>query len=80
MLYRTAKALGVTAPNSEKLEFTDADKFAAWGQEGIFFVSATLSDKGTRVMGGVEDGKFDPAGFYTKEQSVLTIYRLFHAY
>ncbi|MBQ7897248.1 MAG: S-layer homology domain-containing protein [Clostridia bacterium] len=80
MLYRTAKVMGVTNPNSEKLAFTDEEKFADWGKDGIFFVSASLSDKGTRVMGGVEDGKFDPAGYYTKEQSVLTIYRLFHTY
>lgn len=80
MLYRTAKVMGVTTPNSEKLTFTDEDKFADWGKEGIFFTSASLSDKGTRVMGGVEDGKFDPSGFYTKEQSVLTIFRLFHTY
>ncbi len=80
MLYRTAKVLGVTAPNSEKLTFTDEKEFAEWGKEGIFFVSASLSDKGTRVMGGVEDGKFAPSGFYTKEQSVLTVYRIFHTY
>lgn len=80
MLYRTAKAIGVTAPNSEKLTFTDEEEFAEWGKEGIFFVSASLSDKGTRVMGGVEDGKFAPSGFYTKEQSVLTVYRIFHTY
>lgn len=80
MLYRTAKVMGVTEPNSEKLVFTDEEKFANWGKDGIFFVSASLSNKGMRVMGGVEDGKFDPAGFYTKEQSVLTIYRLFYTY
>lgn len=80
MLYRTAKALGITAPNSEKLTFADESEFANWGKDGIFFVSASLSDKGTRVMGGVEDGKFNPSGFYTKEQSILTIYRLFHSY
>lgn len=80
MLYRTAKVMGVSEPNSEKLEFTDGDKFAEWGKEGIFFVSASLSKQGMRVMGGVENGKFDPQGFYTKEQSVLTIYRLFNTY
>ncbi len=80
MLYRTAKVMGVSEPNSEKLEFTDSDKFAQWGEEGIFFVSASLSKQGMRVMGGVENGKFDPNGFYTKEQSVLTIYRIFNTY
>ena len=80
MLYRTAKVMGVLEPNSEKLEFTDSDKFAEWGKEGIFFVSASQSKQGMRVMGGVENGKFDPNGLYTKEQSVLTIYRIFNTY
>lgn len=80
MLYRVAKVMGVTTPNSEKLTFTDEDTFAQWGEEGIFFVSASLSNSGKRVMGGVEDGKFSPAGLYTKEQSILTIHRLFNTY
>jgi hypothetical protein len=80
MLSRVAKVMGVTSPNSEKLEFTDSSEFAEWGKEGIYFVSASLSTEGSRVMGGVEDGKFNPSGLYTKEQSVLTIYRLFHTY
>ncbi len=80
MLYRVAKVMGVETPNSEKLTFTDEDTFAEWGKDGIFFVSASLSNSGMRVMGGVEDGKFSPAGLYTKEQSVLTIHRLFNTY
>ncbi len=80
MLQRTAKVLGVTKANSTSLTFADADKFPSWSAEAIKFVSASLSSKGTRVMGGVQGNKFDHTGFYTKEQSVLTIYRLFEAY
>ncbi len=80
MLQRTAKVLGVTKPNDTKLTFADAKSFPSWSAAAIDFVSASVSLQGTRVMGGVENNKFDPQGFYTKEQSVLTIYRLFSAY
>lgn len=80
MLQRTAKVLGVTTPNSAKFDFSDAAKFPSWSASAIDFVSASVSSAGTRVMGGVENNRFDPTGYYTKEQSVLTIYRLFESY
>ncbi len=80
MLQRTAKVLGVTEPNDTKISFADAKTFPSWSASAIDFVSASVSRQGTRVMGGVENNKFDPKGFYTKEQSVLTVYRLFSTY
>ncbi len=80
MLYRTAKVLGAVTPNSTSLEFADADAFPDWSKDAIDFVSASLSSEGTRVMGGVQNNKFNPTGYYTREQSVLTIYRLFRTY
>lgn len=80
MLMRTAGVLGTTKPNSEKLEFADEAEFANWSRDAIAFVSASLNSEGRRVMGGVEGNKFNPKGYYTKEQSVLTIYRLFKTY
>ncbi|MBR6633203.1 MAG: S-layer homology domain-containing protein [Clostridia bacterium] len=80
MLQRTARVLGAETPNSEKITFADADTFPSWSADAIDFVSASVSSEGTRIMGGVEDNKFAPTGFYTKEQSVLTVYRLFNTY
>lgn len=80
MLQRTAKVMGITTPNEVKFTFADAAEFPSWSAEAIDFVSASVNTEGRRVMGGVENNKFNPKGHYTKEQSVLTIYRLFTAY
>lgn len=80
MLQRTAKVMGATKANDSKVTFADANIFPSWSAEAIDFVSASLSRSGKRVMGGVENNKFDPKGYYTKEQSVLTVYRLFDTY
>lgn len=81
MLQRSAvNVLGVTKPNSSSVEFTDADTFADWGRDAINFVSASMDKNGRKVMGGKEAGRFAPNDLYTKEQSVLTILRLYTAY
>lgn len=81
MLQRAAvNVLNVEKSNSDSVEFTDADTFADWGRDAINFVSASMDKNGRRVMGGKEGGKFAPNDLYTKEQSVLTILRLYTAY
>jgi len=81
MLQRSAvNVLGVEKPNSSAVEFTDADTFADWGRDAINFVSASMDKNGRKVMGGKEAGRFAPNDLYTKEQSVLTILRLYTAY
>ena len=80
MLQRAAKVLGAVEPNGTKAEFLDASTFPSWSASAIDFVSASVSAQGSKVMGGVENNKFNPTGFYTKEQSVLTVYRLFNTY
>ena len=81
MLQRAAvNVLGVTKANSSSVEFSDADTFADWGRDAIAFVSASVDKNGMRVMGGKENNKFAPSELYTKEQSVLTILRLYTAY
>lgn len=81
MLQRAAvNVLGVEKANSQAIEFTDSDSFANWGRAAISFVSASADKNGRKVMGGKEGGKFAPNDLYTKEQSVLTILRLYTAY
>jgi len=81
MLCRAAvNVLGVEKANSDPIEFTDADTFADWGRDAISFVSASIDKNGRKVMGGKEGGRFAPVDLYTKEQSVLTILRLYTAY
>ena len=81
MLQRAAvNVLGVEKPNSEPVEFADANAFAAWGRDAINFVSASMDKNGRKVMGGKGEGKFAPDDLYTKQESVLTILRLYTAY
>jgi len=75
MLANTAKLLGVkigTAPT-----FKDSDKMASWAADAIKTVTAIECSYGSKVMGGVGNNMFDPLGAYTREQSILTVYRLF---
>jgi len=75
MLANTAKLLGVkvgTAPT-----FKDSDKMASWATDAIKTVTAIECSYGSKVMGGVGNDMFDPLGAYTREQSILTVYRLF---
>ena len=77
MLARTARILGVTTEN--KGSFTDTQQFASWAADDIAFVSG-LTDPitGGKVMGGMGDGTFAPAAFYSREQAILTTLRIFH--
>ncbi len=75
MLANTAKLLGIktgTAPT-----FKDSDKMASWAADAIKTVTAIKASTGANVMGGVGNDMFDPLGAYTREQSILTVYRLF---
>ncbi len=80
MLMRTAAVLGITKTNEQPEVFTDKDTHAIWAREAIAFVSS-LKDKtsNNKIMGGVGNGKFDPLGGYTREQSFVTMLRLFNA-
>ncbi len=78
MLARTAKLLGLTALSGET--FADAAAIASWADDSVAFVSGLCDPTtGNKVMGGVGDGRFDPAGTYTREQAYMTVARLFHA-
>ncbi len=75
MLASAAAVLGIKAGTAP--EFKDMDKAADWAVESINTTASIVSASGKNVMGGVGDGMFSPLGAYTREQSVLTVYRLF---
>ncbi len=80
MLGRTANALGLYKGNAPAMSFTDTSSIASWATESVFFVSSILDEvSGSRVMAGMADGSFSPRTTYTREQSFLTMLRLFHA-
>lgn len=80
MLMRTAAVLGITETDELPEAFADSDAFAEWARDAIAFV-ASLKDKTSnqKIMGGVGNGKFSPHGSYTREQSFVTMLRLFNA-
>ena len=79
MLMRTAAVLGVTETGGEPVIFTDRDTFAEWARDAIAFVSSLKDKNNNAIMGGIGNGMFSPRGNYTREQSYVTILRLFNA-
>ena len=66
-------------PNSTAVDFPDSANFRN-GTEGLNsarYVSSCVDNNNTRVMQGHANGNFDPLGYYTREQSYLTMIRLF---
>ena len=76
MLYRAAKVLGI-AKNSERLTFVDESDISDWAKDAVDAVSAMRTEDGTMVMQGTGNHMFSPKRPYTREQSILTAYRLY---
>lgn len=70
MLTVTAKLAGVTASGSA-IAFSDAASVASWAKDYVDFVSAS------GIMNGTGNNNFSPLGSYTREQAIVTVYRLF---
>jgi len=75
MLASASVLLGIKAGTAP--EFADIDKAASWAVDSVKTTASIVSKSGKNVMGGVGSGMFDPLGAYTKEQSILTVYRLY---
>ena len=70
VLSRLAAAIGKNLPK-HKITFADRKAISAWATEAIGQMQLS------GIMGGVGDNKFAPKGEYTKEQSIITILRLY---
>jgi len=73
MLTRAAKTLGATVGQPQSAKYDDAGQIGSWAVESVNYVNSI------GVMQGTGDNKFSPVGTYTREQSFVTIYRLFLA-
>lgn len=71
-LTRAAKVLGMDVSNASAAPFADSDAVGVWFKDAVNFVHQI------NVMSG-SGGSFLPTGTYTREQSYITIYRLFKA-
>ena len=58
----------------DPIDFVDAGYFAEWARDGIDFVLAN------DIMRGIGGNRFNPHGYYTREQTFVTMLRLFNAF
>jgi len=70
MLTRLANAIGQPLPASAPT-FADNAQISSWAFDAVGQAQAS------GIMGGVGDNRFAPSGDYTREQSIITILRLF---
>ena len=70
MLARLANVIGQPLPTSAPT-FADNNNISAWAVDSVGQIQAA------DVMGGVGDNQFAPSGEYTREQSIITMLRLF---
>ncbi len=72
LLLNTYKSYGGILPEDiPALSFADAEQIAPWAKDSV----SILSDWG--IMNGLPDGTFSPDAPYTREQSILTVLRLY---
>ena len=74
LLSRAAAVWEFTGYTNSPIVFGDARAIAAWAMAPVDFVSAN------GIMQGVGGNNFEPHGFYTREQSFLTMLRLYKAF
>ena len=70
MLMRAAKVLDMDSTGTGNTDFSDSEQVASWAAEAVDYI----------CKAGIMNGKgenFDPTGSYSREQSFMTIYRLF---
>ena len=70
MLSRLADALKKPLPNQPST-FADNDSISTWAIDSVGQVQVT------GIMGGVGNNTFSPKGAYTREQSIMTMLRLY---
>ena len=72
LLSRLAEAMGRPLAAREP-GFADSGAISGWA------LSAVGQMQAAQIMGGVGDNRFDPAGSYTREQSIISMLRLYEA-
>ena len=71
ILSRLAEAMDCALTDGTP-DFADASEISSWAAGAV----ARMQNAG--VMNGIEDNRFAPEDPYTREQSILTVLRLFH--
>jgi uncharacterized protein YjfI (DUF2170 family) len=79
MLYRAGTLLGAVQQRRTS-RYNDSGSFANWSESAIQYVSS-VTDKtnGKTVMGGIGNNMFAPNSYFTHEQAILAMLRLYNA-
>ncbi|MCI8477091.1 MAG: hypothetical protein HFE97_01905, partial [Oscillospiraceae bacterium] len=72
-LTRAARRMGMDVFSTTPADFVDSAQIGSWFQNAVDFVTQA------GIMGSVGNQSFHPLGTYTKEQSFMTVYRLYQA-
>ena len=62
----------------QKTKFADDGKIAAWANEYVYKICGMISSTGDGVMVGTGSNNFSPEMSYTRQQAIVTIYRLIY--
>ena len=79
ILNNLSKYMNITVNNNKNL-FSDDNKIGAWAKSSVYNINSISDKNGNFVMSGVGNNNFNPQGFYTREQAILTVYRLYNSW
>ena len=80
LLCGLAKALERDTQVEKVKNFADDAAIADWAKPSVYKICGIKSESGNGVMVGVGNNKFSPATYYTREQAIVTAYRLFREF
>ena len=69
ILMGAAKTIGLSG-NASAVSWADASQISSWAVEGINYVV------GAGIMNGTGENRFGPQGMFTREQAIVTVYRM----
>ena len=69
ILMGAAKTIGLSG-SASAVSWADASQISSWAVEGINYVV------GAGIMNGTGENRFGPQGMFTREQAIVTVYRL----
>jgi len=78
MLSRAATVMGLNI-NRSGTNFKDKGQIAEWAKSSVAFVSSAKdSQNGAAVMSGTQSEQFSPKDYYTRQQAIITVKRLYN--
>lgn len=77
MLANMAKAMNYHNLSAKKVEFFDSGDFSPWAEESIYKMVSFKGEENIPVMTGTGNGKFSPKAYYSREQAITTMVRIY---